>query len=114
MYNIIVALKVWCKQWNHRVIHFYCDNFAVVHVVHSGSTQDSFLALCLRNIWLICAQYDIKVVIRHVRGKQNMTADLLSRMYSDSNIDEVLLQKLKEECVWHRIPYHYFVLGMSL
>ena len=114
MANITVALPVWPNKWALKTIQFHCDNHAVVQIVRSGRTHDKFLALCLRNIWLICAQHDIKILINHVSGKKNKEADLLSRVYSDSNIDQFLYNRLKTTCVWHHITIDHFVLDMSL
>ena len=55
MLNLVIALKLWAKNWAHSTVKFYCDNSAVVQVVQTGRTRDNMLALCLRNIWLILA-----------------------------------------------------------
>ena len=60
-------------------ILIYCDNFAVVNVLRSGKARDPYLAACARNIWLWAAIHDMHVTYTHVSGKNNRTADLLSR-----------------------------------
>ena len=79
MLNVIVALKVWAQYWQDKKITLYCDNMAVVEVITSGKTKDSFLATCARNIWLITAIFNIQLQVVHVPGKANTIADLLSR-----------------------------------
>ena len=82
MLNILVALRVWAKSWASSMVTFYCDNMAVVQVVESGKTKDSFLSTCMRNIWLTTATYNIDLHIRHIEGRKNTIADALSRIYS--------------------------------
>ena len=58
MLNVIVALKVWAKLWLDKKVKIHYDNQAVVEVLTTGKTKDSFLATCARNIWLIITAYN--------------------------------------------------------
>ena len=78
MINVLIALRVWASHWVHSTVRFSCDNLAVVQVVTSGKTKDSFLNACLRNIWLVTATYDIDLLIDHIQGSKNIIADSLS------------------------------------
>ena len=82
MLNIVLALRTWGSYWKHHKINFFCDNLAVVQVVKSSKTKDKFLAAYIRNIWLISASDDIEIIIKHIEGKKNVIADLLSRLHS--------------------------------
>ena len=79
MLNVVVALKVWASVWSNKIIDIKCDNLAVVEVLTSGKTKDTFLATCARNVWLICAIFNIQIRVWHIPGKSNHIADLLSR-----------------------------------
>ena len=68
--NVLIALRVWASQWAHSTVRFSCDNLAVMQVVTSGKTKDSFLNACLRNIWLVTASYDIDLLIDHIQGSK--------------------------------------------
>ena len=83
MLNIVVALKVWATQWSNKKLRIKCDNMAVVEVLTSGKTKDNILATCARNVWLLCAIFNISIHIEHIPGKQNVIADLLSRYKFD-------------------------------
>ena len=87
MLNVVVALKIWAEMWKDTKIAIYCDNLAVVEVLTSGRTKDPYLATCARNIWLLCAIFNIKLNVIHIPGKNNTIADLLSRW--DSTIDPI-------------------------
>ena len=43
MVNVLVALRIWGKFWQHSQVKIYCDNLAVVQVVASSKTRDPFL-----------------------------------------------------------------------
>ena len=92
MLNLVIALRTWGSSWCHSSITVYCENLGVVCVVKTGKTKDPFLALCLRNIWLLTAHYDTDLDIAHIPGCQNTIADALSRIYSSNGIDNSLLR----------------------
>ena len=94
MLNFVIALKVWGRFFEHSAITIFCDNMSVVQVVGSGKTRDKFLALCIRNIWLLAAYHDIDLEVKHIVGKNNVVADALSRNYSDKPIRQEILQCL--------------------
>ena len=114
MLNLVIALRVWAKKWTHSVVKFYCDNMAVLQVVRTGRIKDHMLALCLRNIWLITASFDIDLQIEHIQGSHNIQADLLSRLYSNKAIDKALLETMQNNCIWHDIPIWFFNLNYDI
>ena len=63
MLNVVVALKVWSQLWANKKVKIFCDNQAVVEVLNTGKTKDPFLATCARNVWLITAIFNIKIII---------------------------------------------------
>ena len=79
MYNIIIALKVWAREWANSIIWIKCDNESAVSVCNSGKTRDSFLNLCLYELWLLSCKYNIDLRVSHIKGKDNVLADALSR-----------------------------------
>ena len=79
MINILVAIRIFAGHWHRKHILVRCDNMAVVQVLSSGKTKDPFLAMCARNVWLTAALADIDLEYRHIAGRSNETADLLSR-----------------------------------
>ena len=91
MINILIALRLWGSYWVHSSIDIFCDNLAVVQVVTTGKTRDAVLGACIRNIWLLAAVLDIDIKIKHMRGKKNVIADLLSRLFSNKLVDPSLL-----------------------
>ena len=91
-----------------------CDNEACVHVVATSKTKDPFLGACIRNIWLITAYYEISLQIQHIRGKNNVKADVLSGLYSNKNIHQEVLHDLRTNYIWDDVEPSYFDLNLSL
>ena len=99
MVNILVAVKLFARDWQNRKICVKCDNLAVVQVLSKGKTKDPFLGACARNIWLIAATYDIDLSYVHIQGKLNCVADLLSRwQYTYANYAH--LQRYIANPIW--------------
>ena len=79
MYNIVVALRLWARDWSNKIICIRCDNESAVSVCNSGKTRDSFLNLCLYELWLLVCKYNVDLRVQHIRGTDNVIADALSR-----------------------------------
>ena len=62
--------------------------------------QDPFLMACVRSVWLICAVNNIKLQVDHVRGKENIYADILSRRQAYLHSDSPYVSILKR-CNWY-------------
>ena len=99
MVNILVAVRVFAHLWSKQRILVKCDNQAVVYVLTTGRTKDAFLAACARNIWLVSAQNDVELSYRHVMGRDNGVADLLSR-WQNTTRQHVELQSKIGSHLW--------------
>ena len=109
MFNILVALRTWAIKWKNKNIKIFCDNLAVVTVLNNGKTKDKLLAAISRNIFMDAAQFDISLIVSHVAGKTNITADLLSRW---GNLDTQIkqLKDLVPNYEWvHIKPEHLLI-----
>ena len=78
MLNIVIVLHVWGKYWKHSSVMVNCDNKACVHVVATSKTKEPFLGACIRNL---TTHYDNSLQVQLIRGKNNVKADVLSRLY---------------------------------
>ena len=71
----------------------------VVEILQKGRARDATLALLARNVWLICALFNIQILVCHIPGKENTLADLLSRWQFSAENHRQLLQILPQP-VW--------------
>ena len=92
MINILVALRTFTAHWAGRSVLIKCDNLAVINVLTYSKTRDAFPGACARNIWQVAALHNIELTYVPIMGRNNETADLLSR-WTGSNAD---IQKLND------------------
>ena len=74
----------------------------MVRVVETRKTKESLLALCVRNIWLLTASYDINLNFSHIPGFHDVIADTLSQIYSDKPVNANILTVLEANYIWKR------------
>ena len=79
-FNLLVALRLWAKEWQGLKIVVYTDNYASVCAAASGAAQDPLIQGVYRETWWLCALNDIYMTILHRPGAQMEAADLLSRV----------------------------------
>ena len=84
--NILVALKIWGKQFAGCKVRVYCDNMAAVHTLAHHKIVCPQLATVARNIWSLQVSLGVHLEVHHIAGKLNATADALSRFKSISQI----------------------------
>ena len=99
MVNVVVALKAWGQLWANKHVKICCDNRAVVDVLSFVKAWDLVLETCARNVWLLSAIYNITIVVSHVKGTNNVVADLLSK-WRGSKEDNDKLQHLVDTPIW--------------
>ena len=78
-FNLLVAVRVWVRQWAGHHILIFCDNAATVAAMNSGRAQDPLIRAALRECWWLTAIWDVQLTVRHRPGAQMEEADLLSR-----------------------------------
>ena len=79
--NVVVATKVWKKQWSGKRVLVLCDNTNACLAIQSGRSRDDFVQSCIRELFLVTASKDIELCARHCPGRQMGRADALSRMH---------------------------------
>ena len=80
-------------------------------MVETNRTKDTFLASCLGNLWLLTVLHDMEIEVKHIPGKNNQKVDMLSRIYSNTPVDEGMLQ---ENYIWENFPVQYFDFDLHL
>ena len=110
MLNILAALRVWHEPWRNSKIVIACDNLAVVQVLNSGKTKDLTLAAIARNIQFQIAIMNVELKVRHIPGKVNVIADLLSRWTNPNATLSQLLPSYK----WVPINDSHIMIDWSI
>ena len=102
MFNILVAVRLWSKQWTAKTIQIFCDNEAVVTILKTGKTKDDMLAKIMRNIYMEAAWADLFLTFTHIPGEENVIADTLSR-WENSETQKALLNDKVKGHKWKKI-----------
>ena len=78
---VLVGARTWGCRFSGLKIRIYCDNKSVVDVINSSKTKDSFMATCLRELWLVVSTNKFELRAVHLPGEENRVADWLSRWH---------------------------------
>ena len=78
---MVIGLRLWGPLMIHLTVNIYCNNDAVVRVLGNSKTKNACITVCIHNILLTCAHYDLYLNISHTKGKDHVIADFLSRLY---------------------------------
>ena len=82
-----------------------------MQVVKTSKTKDRFLCLCLRNIWLLTAIYDIDLHVDHIAASSNVITDTLSRIHSENPVNQAILRELEHNYIWETVKITHFNLN---
>ena len=116
LYTIVVAVRFWAPKLYQRKFIVSCDNEAAVTVLNSGSSKDSFMQRCLRQLWFTAALYDCELTARHIPGVHNVLADALSRWHTDPAYQELFhasASRLRRQYTFRTVPRDYFNFQVS-
>ena len=89
---LMICVKLWSCYFSNKKILLKCDNQSTVAVLNSGSTKDSFMQCCLREILFFAARYNFEVRAVYFPGIDNRTADVLSRWHTDSSFEKLFFE----------------------
>ena len=81
IYNILLAIRWWQARLRNTNVLVHCDNAASVAVLQAGQSADVLMRGCAREVWLLCCLNDIELSVKHLPGKDNTDADILSRAH---------------------------------
>ena len=79
-YPIIIALDLWGELWKNHSILFFTDNESLVSVINKQTSHDNQVMKMVRHMVLHCLRHNILFRAKHIPGKKNVLADLLSRL----------------------------------
>ena len=80
LYPIVAAVVVWAKLLSNRCVVFFTDNSAVVEIINKQTSKDKTVMCLLRKLVITCLTHNILFKAKHIPGKHNISADLLSRL----------------------------------
>ena len=91
VFNLLLAIRWWQLLLKNRNVDVYCDNAATVTVLQSGRSADPLMRACTREVWLLAFLNDISITAKHMPGRLNGSADILSRAHLSQAAASALL-----------------------
>ena len=79
LFPIVIGAAIWGSDWSGSLVHFRCDNWAVVQALTSRRAQDQLLMHLLRCLFFLEAHFRFDHIVSHIPGRENCAADALSR-----------------------------------
>ena len=80
LFAIAAAALTWGHIWRQKRIRFYCDNLVIVNSWEGKSSKHPRIMSLLRMLFLTAAaKNNFTVSLKHLPGKLNEIADVLSR-----------------------------------
>lgn len=77
---VIMAIMSFKEDLVHKSVQVLTDNISTAaYIMHFGGPSVG-LTNIVASLWTICYQYDIELTARYLAGKDNQTADRLSRL----------------------------------
>ena len=107
MLAVLIGVRVWGHCLQGARLQIYCDNSAAVQVINSSKTKDSFLASCLRELWLEVSKFGFEMRAVHLPGEENRVADWLSRWTLHDKYPQLFHQFISED------PHQYVEIPIS-
>ena len=80
--TVVISIKLWAPKLQGLGVELLSDNATCVSVMNSQHLPNVFMLRCLRELWLLLALYNIKLIVRPVRGWDNWLTDSLSRFHT--------------------------------
>ena len=100
---------LWLTGAKDGLIKIHSDNMAVVQILNCMRTNE-FLGVCIRNVLMQAAKYNIHICSQHIAGEENVVADALSRLGHGGRSFEWVSERVGIE----KIPGEAFLLDFSL
>lgn len=78
---VLLAIQRWSAFCQDKKIRVFTDNTTTLHALNKGSVRNVVASDILREIFMVCAQFNIKLVASYIWTRHNLLADSISRLY---------------------------------
>lgn len=80
---IVLAVKLWGHKMKNARIFFMSDNQSVVCVINNKTSKEPMMMDLMRKLVIETMTHNIEFQAKHIPGKYNVIADLLSRFQEE-------------------------------
>ena len=76
---IVLAVRLWSDQLSNKRLLLFVDNMSIVHCINKLSSKEPTIMKLLRQLVVTAMSNNIHIAAKHIIGRHNVIADLLSR-----------------------------------
>ena len=76
-----LAVHFWGSSWANKKVYIFSDNMTTVASVNKGTSRNGVVMSAIRYLFLQSALYNFKLKAIHIPGKNNIKADVISRLH---------------------------------
>ena len=103
---IVLATNIWGRKMANFRILCFTDNQSIVHVVNSQTSKEPLIMSLIRQLVMSTMKWKIDFKAKHIPGKSNLVADLLSRFQIQAAFQAVpWLKSTAEEVPQELLPW---------
>lgn len=99
LYALACSIELWAHLVSNKRVTIFCDNESVVTMVNNSTSGCHLCMKLIRMITLTSLKYNVRFFAKHIEGKTNVYADLLSR-----NKIKRFLQLAGQEVTFTQLP----------
>jgi hypothetical protein len=77
----VSALQIWAPIWENSKVLLFTDNITTVASINKGTSRNRVIMSLIRYLFWLAACHNINIKACHIKGINNVKADLLSRLH---------------------------------
>jgi hypothetical protein len=78
---VLVSAWLWGESWRGKMVYIFCDNDAVIEVLHNEKPKDPSMLELLQEFLFIACTRNFTPIFRKIGSKANAVADFISRRH---------------------------------
>ena len=83
LFALLATVTNWIHKFRNKRIILFCDNTSVVFMVNNTSSSCKNCMVLIRKLVMLSLVHNVRIYTRYVSSKENLRADLLSRLKLD-------------------------------
>ena len=80
LFAVTVSVLLWAHKYKNQTLILFCDNMSVVQMINNNSSKCQNCMILIRILVLHSLVNNVKITAKHVKGVNNVIADMISRM----------------------------------
>ena len=79
--SVVLAAHLWGDMWKNNKVYIFSDNMTTVSGINKGTSKSSVVMTALRYLFWQSANKNFHLKAFHIPGKNNVKADVISRLH---------------------------------